>query len=105
MLRTAMVGMVDVPHGTLAAYRRQWRDEVAGRRRRRCRPLERVAVPRVVADLLAVPHGGPYVPQERQGRESEDARADRRDQIERGESVACEIGRRTTRHALDAEDV
>src|SRR5829696_9900131 len=55
--------------------------EVVRRRRRGGRPLERVALPRVIARELAVPERGEDVPDERQHRGSDQEAADRRGEV------------------------
>src|SRR5262245_19711799 len=99
------VGMVEIPHGPLAPNRRQWTVEALGWWRRRRVPLERLAVPWVVARDLAMRARTPHVPEEREHREAEDHRADRRDHVQRSPAVCLAVAANTAGHAVEAEDV
>ena len=84
------LGLVQVPHRALGADRRQ-RVEVVLGRRRRGGPLERLAVPRVVARRLAVAQRDEEVPEEREHADREDERTDGRDQVERAPAVGLAV--------------
>ena len=81
--------------------------EVVPRRRATGRPLQRVAVaPRVVdGHRLAVAPALEHVPGERKRRDAEDERADRGDDVQRGEPVGGQVVGVAARHALVAEPV
>ena len=80
--------MVQIECGALRSNAGQRREVVPRRRAARC-PFQRPSPsPRIIdGDLRGVLHGRQYIPDEEQGGDAKDCCSDRRDDVQRGETV------------------